>query len=203
MARRTKEEAAQTREALLHTAMQLYAEEGIHAVSLKQIAAACEVTHGALYWHFRNRDDLLQQLYLAAEKPYETQYIEQRQSAKQDPLQALHDYFVGVINAYVKHAHFCQTYRLFLIRPRGPELANLAEQIDESHLNVVDQIHFFLRQAKKQKQLRKKLPIKPAAKVLADVLDSLVQSVTLSPTEQRSSAEALLLISIVMDGLRD
>lgn len=203
MARRTKEEAAQTREALLHTAMQLYAEEGIHAVSLKQIAAACEVTHGALYWHFRNRDDLLQQLYLAAEKPYETHYIEQRQSAKQDPLQALHDYFVGVINAYVKHAHFCQTYRLFLIRPRGPELANLAEQIDESHLNVVDQIHFFLRQAKKQKQLRKKLPIKPAAKVLADVLDSLVQSVTLSPTEQRSSAEALLLISIVMDGLRD
>jgi AcrR family transcriptional regulator len=201
MARRTKEEAAQTREALLTTAMQLYAEQGIHAVSLKQIAAACEVTHGALYWHFRNRDDLLQQLYLAADKPYETQYIEQRQSAKQDPLKALHDYFVGVINAYVNHTHFCQTYRLFLTRPRVPELANLAEQIDESHLNVVDQIHYFLKQAKKKKQLRKKISIKPAAKVLADVLDSLVQSIAFSSDEQRSSAEALLLIGILMDGL--
>lgn len=203
MARRTKEEAAQTRVALLEKAMQLYAEQGIRGVSLKQIAAACKVTHGALYWHFRNRDDLLQQLYLMAEQPYEEQYIEQRQSVKQDPLQALQDYLLGVIRAYVKYPYYCDTYRLFLTQPTGIELSGLAEQIEMDRHSVVDQIHFFLKQAKKKKQLRKKIHIKPVSIVLADVLDSLVQSQAFAPIEERSSESAAMLISIVMDGLRD
>ncbi len=202
MPRRTKEEAALTREALLQTAMRLYAEQGIHTVSLKQIAAACDVTHGALYWHFRNRDDLLQQLYLAAEQPYESQYIEQRQSVKQDPLKALEDYLTGVVNAYAHYEAYCDTYKLFLTRSAVPELIALQEQIEEGRQQVVDQIHYFLKQAKKKKQLSKKLPIKSAAKVLADVLDSQVHGIAFSASESRTASDAMLLIGLLMAGLR-
>lgn len=203
MPRRTKEEAAHTRQALLLKAMEMYAEHGIRAVSLKQIAAECDVTHGALYWHFRNRDDLLQQLYLMAEQPYETQYIEQRQSAKQDPLQALQDYLLGVIKAYVHHPTYCHTYRLFLTQPHVPELGDLSAQIEVDQQAVAEQIHYFLKQAKKKKQLRKKLAIKPASVVLADVLDGLVQPVAFAPINDRNTDAAQLLIGILMDGLRD
>lgn len=203
MPRRTKEEAAQTRQALLTKAMDLYAEYGIRAVSLKHIAAACDVTHGALYWHFRNRDDLLQQLYLMADQPYEAQYIEQCQSAKQDPLQALHDYLQGVVRAYVNHSGYCKTYRLFLTQPLVPELADLSAQIEMDQQAVAEQIYFFLKQAKKKKQLRKKLALKPASVVLADVLDGLVQTVAFAPLQDRNVQAAQLLIGILMDGLRD
>lgn len=202
MPRRTKEDAAQTREALLNTAMRLYAQQGIHAVSLKHIAAACDVTHGALYWHFRNRDDLLQQLYLAAEQPYEAQYIEQRQSVKQDPLQALQDYLCGVVRAYVQRESYCCTYRLFLTRPCAPELQGLEPQIDTGRQVVMEHIHYFLKQAKKKKQLSKKLAIKSVAKVLAEVLDSQVQGIAFASLESRTSDDADLLIGLILAGLK-
>ena len=202
MARRTKEEAQQTRNQLLNTAMTLYAEQGIHAVSLKYIASVCQVTHGALYWHFRNREDLLQQLFLIAEQPYEKQYIEQRQSVKQDPLQALHDFLMGVVHAYVEYPTYCQTYRLFLTRPYVPELTGLAEQIDESHHQVIDQIHYFLKQAKKKKQLGKKRSLKVTARGIADVLDRLVQTIAYSEDKARSSQDASIIIDLLIKGLK-
>ena len=57
--RRTKEEAAQTRAALLDAAEQLFAERGVSRTSLADIAAAAGVTRGAVYWHFRNKSELL------------------------------------------------------------------------------------------------------------------------------------------------
>ncbi|MFN3882976.1 MAG: TetR family transcriptional regulator [Nitrincola lacisaponensis] len=202
MPRRTKEEAAQTRAVLLSTAMRLYAERGVNAVSLKEIAAACGVTHGALYWHFRNRDDLLQQLYLVANHPFELQYIEQRQSAKQDPLQALQDYLLGVVRVFVQHPEACQAYRLFFASAVPVELATLQPQIEEDLQQIVEHIHYFLKQAKKKKQLRKKLPLNSTSEVLAGVLHSLVQSVVRMPPQQASIEAAQLLSGILLDGLR-
>lgn len=202
MPRRTKEEAAQTRAVLLFTAMRLYAERGVNAVSLKEIAAACGVTHGALYWHFRNRDDLLQQLYLVANHPFELQYIEQRQSAKQDPLQALQDYLLGVVRVFVQHPEACQAYRLFFASAVPVELATLQPQIEEDLQQIVEQIHYFLKQAKKKKQLRKKLPLNQTSEVLAGVLHSLVQAVVRLPSQQTSIEPAQLLTGILLDGLR-
>lgn len=57
--RRSKEDAAVTRENVLAAAEQLFAENGIHATRLSDIAAAAGVTRGAIYWHFSNKDELI------------------------------------------------------------------------------------------------------------------------------------------------
>ncbi len=59
MARRTKAEAEQTRTALLDAAEHLFHERGVSRTSLEDIAKAAGVTRGALYWHFRNKLDVL------------------------------------------------------------------------------------------------------------------------------------------------
>lgn len=58
MARRTKAEAARTREALLDAAEALFFEQGVNSTSLEQVARHAGLTRGALYWHFRNKADL-------------------------------------------------------------------------------------------------------------------------------------------------
>lgn len=57
--RRTKEDAEKTRADILDAAEQLFANKGVQAVSLDQIARAAGVTRGAVYWHFRDKRDLL------------------------------------------------------------------------------------------------------------------------------------------------
>ncbi|WP_174873407.1 TetR family transcriptional regulator [Vogesella oryzae] len=58
MARKTREEAEQTRHLLLDTAERVFWEKGVAATSLADIAAAAGVTRGAIYWHFNNKLDL-------------------------------------------------------------------------------------------------------------------------------------------------
>jgi AcrR family transcriptional regulator len=53
------ESAAQTREALIDAAMELFAEQGLTGPSLDAICAHAGYTRGAFYVHFKTRDDLI------------------------------------------------------------------------------------------------------------------------------------------------
>ena len=56
--RKTKEEAYQIRCNLLDAALTVFYERGVAQASLDEIAKAAGVTRGALYWHFKNKEDL-------------------------------------------------------------------------------------------------------------------------------------------------
>src|SRR5690606_5900758 len=62
MARKTREEALETRQRILDTAARMFGQQGIGATSLQDIAAAADVSRGAIYWHFKNKSDLLSTL---------------------------------------------------------------------------------------------------------------------------------------------
>lgn len=62
MARKTRKEALVTRELLLSAAENLFLSQGVTHTSLNQIACAANVTRGAIYWHFKDKVDLLQAL---------------------------------------------------------------------------------------------------------------------------------------------
>ena len=55
MARRTKDEAEQTRNAILDAAEKIFYQRGVVRTSLEQIAKAAHVTRGAVYWHFKDK----------------------------------------------------------------------------------------------------------------------------------------------------
>ncbi|MDX2027641.1 MAG: TetR family transcriptional regulator [Alphaproteobacteria bacterium] len=60
MARRTKDEAEQTRHAILDAAEKVFHKHGVARTSLEEIARAAKVTRGAVYWHFRDKIELLE-----------------------------------------------------------------------------------------------------------------------------------------------
>jgi AcrR family transcriptional regulator len=55
---RRQERKEETRQELLASAIRLFADHGFHNTSMQQIADAAGYTTGAIYWHFRNKDDL-------------------------------------------------------------------------------------------------------------------------------------------------
>lgn len=56
--RRTKEEAAATRAALLKAALNLFSSKGYAATSIDDISQSAKLTRGALYHHFQSKADL-------------------------------------------------------------------------------------------------------------------------------------------------
>lgn len=58
-ARRTANEEL-SREAILDTARQLFIENGYDKTSMRQVATELKCSHGAIYYHFKNKADLFQ-----------------------------------------------------------------------------------------------------------------------------------------------
>jgi TetR/AcrR family acrAB operon transcriptional repressor len=56
--RRTKDEAAVTRSAVVKAALSVFSAKGYAATTLDDVARAAEVTRGAIYWHFKSKADL-------------------------------------------------------------------------------------------------------------------------------------------------
>ena len=60
MARKTKAEAQATREELLAAAEICFHEDGLARTTLAMIGARAGYTRGAVYWHFKNKGELLE-----------------------------------------------------------------------------------------------------------------------------------------------
>ncbi len=59
MARKCKEDAEKTRQAVLESALDVFAEKGYAKATFDEIAARAGFTKGAVYWYFRNKADLV------------------------------------------------------------------------------------------------------------------------------------------------
>ena len=62
MARRTNEQAQQTREKILEGALNVFSEKGFSRSTLSDIAKRIGMTRGAVYWHFKDKRELLVEL---------------------------------------------------------------------------------------------------------------------------------------------
>jgi AcrR family transcriptional regulator len=63
MARKTKEDSQRTYHRLLDAAARLFIRQGVASTTLGQIAAEAGMTRGAVYWHFDNKDVVIQALW--------------------------------------------------------------------------------------------------------------------------------------------
>ena len=61
--RKTKIEAQKTRNYLLKAALDTFYTRGVSRSSLNEITQTAGVTRGALYWHFKNKEDLFETLF--------------------------------------------------------------------------------------------------------------------------------------------
>ncbi len=57
--KKTKEEALKTRNKILKSSLSVFLAKGYSETTLEQIAKRSKVTRGAIYWHFKNKKEIL------------------------------------------------------------------------------------------------------------------------------------------------
>ncbi|MDI3359892.1 multidrug efflux transporter transcriptional repressor AcrR [Lelliottia sp. V89_10] len=101
MARKTKQQALETRQHILDVALRLFSQQGVSSTSLAQIAQAAGVTRGAIYWHFKNKSDLFSEIWELSESSIADLETEYRAKFPDDPLSVLREILVHVLEATV------------------------------------------------------------------------------------------------------
>ncbi len=58
--------AERTREAIRKNAMRLFQKKGFEAVTMRDLAAACDLSLGAFYYHYKSKDEVVHEVFIAS-----------------------------------------------------------------------------------------------------------------------------------------
>ena len=112
MARRTKEEAQETRARILDAAERIFYEKGVSGASLEDIAAAAEVTRGAIYWHFKDKAEVFDAMMQRVVLPVEEMHERADCCADADPLELLRRATVDVLMRTAKDPRMQRVFEI-------------------------------------------------------------------------------------------
>lgn len=154
MPRRTKEEAAKTRAMILKTAEKLFFQRGVIQTSLQEIAVAAGVTRGAIYWHFRDKADLLWSIADDVFMPHEDLMDRLVACEAADPLTLLHDNTVASVNAIVNNPSRRRVFTILTQRCEYlEELAKLNRRNSAMRDRLLERLATLFEQVAKKKHL--------------------------------------------------
>ncbi|PWC18085.1 multidrug efflux transporter transcriptional repressor AcrR [Brenneria corticis] len=97
MARKTKQQAQETRQQILDAALRVFSEYGVSATSLADIAAASGVTRGAIYWHFKNKAELFDEIWIQAELKLSQFELEYQTKFPDNPLHVMRELLIYML----------------------------------------------------------------------------------------------------------
>ena len=171
MVRRTRDEAAETRNSILDAAELVFSQRGVSHTSLEDIAKAARVTRGAIYWHFKNKSELFTAMVNRVSLPIEDIVARSADDDADDPLALLKEAAVGALK---RTATDPQCQRVFDIITHKCEYledtADVRERISHIKCGCVERTEKTIRNAIKRGQLPKNLD----ARLAAVGLDSLI-----------------------------
>jgi len=117
-------------------ALVLIAEKGIRAVAVESLAARMGVTKGSFYWHFHNRESLLEQCLIRWEK-HDAANLHTSLSAIDDPRERLRSFFRRTGREKLTH----NVYSSLCMASDHPQVEPLLERVAERRMRHIEKAY--------------------------------------------------------------
>lgn len=175
MARRSKEEAEQTRCAIIDAAIRVFSVKGVSDASLSMIAREAGVTRGAVYWHFSNKTDLLNTLWDEILLPFEALTVAGTNKDEPEPLGKLRELLVFLLEGVTEDPRRQNLFRIVMDKcEAADDTGTIHLRHYTRHVEGLKIVETILTYAVKRGQLPGGLPIRLAASVIVAYIDGLI-----------------------------
>jgi TetR/AcrR family transcriptional regulator, acrAB operon repressor len=175
MARRTKEEAQETRSTIMMEALGLFCQQGVATTSLSDIARAAGVTRGAIYWHFKDKEELFLALWHEMCAPLSHLMNASIDVDEPDPLGKFTTFLIEVLRTVATCSAHQQMFRImFKMMLPDSELSAIRALIREEIQQHTQNMRYSLSNAVRRGQLPSTLPVERAAVLLHCAVDGLI-----------------------------
>jgi AcrR family transcriptional regulator len=167
--RKTKEESIKTRSLLLEAALDVFSEKSFSEVTLSEIAERVGMTKGALYWHFKNKSDLLSKLigeiFLDSEMEFAEKLVER------ETLADLRDYYNKKLMLPDKNDRFIKINAIMLRRFEWPEevRSNLFTLLKDQIAREKKMINEILLRSRREGVIRQDIEVENASSAITSV----------------------------------
>lgn len=162
--RRTKEDAQQTREALIDAAELVFSQRGVSRTTLQEIAKAAGLTRGAIYWHFKDKAELFNAMMARTTMPMEDTLKAIDVDHDVQPLVQLK---AAMRDALRRIAQDPRTRRVFDIATLKVEYVDDLMGVRQRHLDVHTSCRSHIEATFRRAQALGQLPPRPDARMMA------------------------------------
>jgi TetR/AcrR family transcriptional regulator, acrAB operon repressor len=203
MARRTKEEAQETRQRIIDAAETVFHRQGVSRTSLTHIAEEAGVTRGAIYWHFKDKADLFDAMIQRVIGPTEAGCLSPALLEADDPLAAMR---ALALDFLLQVARDPQHQRVFDIAIHKSEYVGEMAAARDRHLDCARRHRVMLEAAMRLAQERGLIDARAnphwAAEGLIGLIDGLLVNWTLDNRLFPLAEYAEPIIDTYLAGLR-
>ena len=200
--RRTKEEAAITREQLLKKALAVFSKKGYSATTLQDIAQEADVTRGAIYHHFGGKAEL----YNTLVREYADRgnlVMQQAVSEGGTLLDILRRVFVRQLQVIEEDREMRALMELHLFKTGlAPELEEGRQQQIESEIGLVEMLAGIMTQGMEQGLLRSDVEPKDMARAYLAFQNGLINLWLTAPKQFSLNSRAESFADILMAGIQ-
>ncbi len=183
MARRTKEDALDTRNKLLDSAEFLFQAQGVSRTSLQDIARRAGATRGAVYWHFADKADLFNAMMERVTLPLEAVFSDDADIYPNPPLvdvDTLLKIRRATVEALRRIVNDAQTRRVFEVATQKVEYVDELRTVRLRHLAIrqgfVSRFEQSIESAAQRDGLLLPMPAAMAARGFHALVDGLIQN---------------------------
>ena len=203
MARRTKEEAEETRQSILDAAERLFHDQGVSRTSLADIASAAGVTRGAIYWHFENKVDLFQAMLERLHLPLEELAQASEREDVPKPLGQTRELLVRLLRNVELDAQTRRIQEILQLKCEyTDDLGDLRQKMQALHLECDERIEKSLRNAVSKAQLPADLDCRRATLCLHGYVHGLQANWLLAPGGDSLAEQAESFVDVLFYMLR-
>jgi TetR/AcrR family transcriptional regulator, acrAB operon repressor len=203
MVRKTKEEAAETRNRILDAAEQVFHEKGVSRTSLADIAQAAQVTRGAIYWHFANKSDLFNEMFDRVLLPLDELKAASVNPDEPDPLGRLIDICTMILHDTATDPRRRRVFDIFFLKCEFVQ--EMGPVIDRHRNNMKDglaSIEKGLRNAMSKGQLPADLDAHLAATLLHAMVGGALRDMLFVVDPNEYAATSKRMVEALFESMR-
>lgn len=199
--KKTKLEAQKTREQLLDAALEIFWRNGVSNTPLQAIANEAGLTRGALYWHFKNKEDLFDALFEQNFSPFieQLEQIPQQSGNALENVRARFYALFQLLENNEQQRKFCSIMRLKC--EHNTRNAMITDLVRQYHHRSFSQISQILTYCRDQKTLPEKVNIPLASIYLKSSINGLIDIWILDPNVLSLSRLGKVIVDTALDNI--
>ncbi|MCB0503861.1 MAG: TetR family transcriptional regulator [Cyclobacteriaceae bacterium] len=188
--RKTKEEALLTKKIIVSKAVKLFKQKGFIATTLEEIAVEANVTRGAIYWHFKDKLDIVDEL-INKERENMTHMLTSIFEEEISPYSKIQK----AVDHIVKHFFGSESFRDFIditwFKIEYSQLSRLKESKAEMTDYFINTIEALAKDAQTMGEIKKELDAFHIAITITNMINGMYRLYFIMPGRGSTEKEAM------------
>ena len=198
MARKTREEALATREDILEAARACFHEHGIVGTTLAMIATRAGYTRGAVYWHFRNKTELLEAMITRERTPFVERLSRTASPLRDSPIQDLRATLLVCLGELADDTRIRDLMEIMLRYDLSEDGRSISDMQRANEREEMDMVVATLQRAHEVGQLRDGVDPVAAGRVLSLTMTGLLYSTMINPELYDIRRDGMAALDVVL-----